>query len=148
MGKRQRQAGVVDLSFDNQEPFCYFRIDIYLFRKEKVMEQEYYKKDEIKDHFDDFLAECDKEWIDENIDDLHHHAFNMDYFIIGYARAEHWLGNQVFNVIETIRDYEESNFGEVNTDFSSSEKVVNMYAYIVGEEVVQEWLEERGVSNE
>ena len=54
----------------------------------------------------------------------------------------------MFNIIETIRDYEKSNFGEVNTDFSSSEKVVNMYAYIVGEEVVQEWLEERGVSNE
>ena len=111
------------------------------------MQQEYYKKDEIKDHFDDFLAESDKDWIDENIDDLHHHAFNMDYFIIGYARAEHWLGNQVFNVIETIRDYEESNFGEVNTDFSSSEKVVNMYAYIVGEEVVQEWLQEREESD-
>ena len=105
------------------------------------MKQEYYKKDEIKDHFDDFLAECDKEWIDENIDDLHHHAFNMDYFIIGYARAERWLGNQVFNVIETIREYEDMHFGEVTTDFSNSEKVVNMYAYIVGEEVVQEWLE-------
>jgi len=111
------------------------------------MQQEYYKKDEIKDHFDDFLAECDKEWIDENIDDLHHHAFNMDYFIIGYARAQHWLGNQVFNVIETIRDYEESNFGKVTTDFSSSENVVNMYAYIVGEEVVQEWLDEREESD-
>jgi len=111
------------------------------------MQQEYYKKDEIKDHFDDFLAESDKDWIDENIDDLHHHAFNMDYFIVGYARSEHWLGNQVFNVIETIRDYEESNFGEVTTDFSSSEKVVNMYAYIVGEEVVQEWLEEREESD-
>ena len=34
-------------------------------------------------------------------------------------------------------------FGEVNTDFSNSEKVVNMYAYIVGEEVVSEWLEKR-----
>jgi len=105
------------------------------------MTQEYYKKDEIKEHFDDFIEDCDKEWIDENIDDLHHHAFNMDYFIIGYARAERWLGNQVFNVIETIREYEDMHFGEVTTDFSNSEKVVNMYAYIVGEEVVQEWLE-------
>jgi len=107
------------------------------------MQQEHYKKDEIKEHFDDFLEDHDKEWIEENIDDIHHYAFNEDYFIIGYYQAEQWLGNQVFNVIETIRDYEQSNFGEVTTDFSSSEKVVNVYAYIVGEEVVQEWLETR-----
>ena len=107
------------------------------------MNQEHYKKDEIKEHFDDFLEDHDKEWIEENIDDIHHYAFNEDYFIIGYYQAEQWLVNQVFNVIETIRDYEQSNFGEVTTDFSSSEKVVNVYAYIVGEEVVQEWLETR-----
>ena len=107
------------------------------------MQPEHYKKDEIKEHFDDFLEDHDKQWIEENIDDIHHYAFNEDYFIIGYYQAEQWLGNQVFNVIETIRDYEQSNFGEVTTDFSSSEKVVNVYAYIVGEEVVQEWLETR-----
>ena len=112
------------------------------------MKQEYYKKDEIKEHFDDFIKEQPEDWIEENIDDIHHHAFNTDYFIIGYYQAKQWCGDEVFNIIETIRDYEKSNFGEVNTDFSSSEKVVNMYAYIVGEEVVQEWLEERGVSNE
>ena len=112
------------------------------------MEQEYYKKDEIKDHFDDFIKEQPEDWIEENIDDIHHHAFNTDYFIIGYYQAKQWCCDEVFNIIETIRDYEKSNCGEVNTDFSSSEKVVNMYAYIVGEEVVQEWLEERGVSNE
>ena len=107
------------------------------------MNQEYYKKDEIKDHFDDFLAEHDKDWIEDNIDDLHHYAFNTDYYIIGYYQARVWCGDEVFNIIETIRDYEESVFGEVTTDFSSSEKVVNVYAYIVGEEVVQEWLETR-----
>ena len=47
-----------------------------------------------------------------------------------------------FDVIEHIREYEEFNFGEVNTDFSSPEKVVNMYAYIIGEEIVHEYLEE------
>ena len=33
-------------------------------------------------------------------------------------------------------------FGESYTDLGNSEKVVNMYAYIVGEEVVNEWLED------
>ncbi len=105
------------------------------------MKQEYYKKEEIKQHFDDFLNDQSTEWVVENIDDIHHHAFNTDYYIIGTYRAKQWCGDDVFNIIATIRDYEESNFGEVTTDFSDPEKVVNMYVYIVGEEVVQEWLE-------
>ena len=107
------------------------------------MNQEYYKKEEIKEHFDDFLEDHDKEWIEENIDDIHHYAFNEDYYIIGYYQARVWCGDEVFNIIETIREYEESNFGEVTTDFSDAEKVVNMYTYIVGEEVVHDWLKPR-----
>jgi hypothetical protein len=70
--------------------------------------------------------------------DLHNHLFNTDYFIIGYYKAEEWLKNNpgIFAAIEEIREYEQDNFGEVNTDFSSSEKVVNMYAYIKGEEIL------------
>ena len=107
------------------------------------MKQEYYNKDEIKQHFDDFLEDRDEDWVEENIDDIHHYAFNTDYFIIGTYQAKQWCGDEVFNIIETIREYEDMHFGEVNTDFSNSEKVVNMYAYIVGEEVVAEWLEKR-----
>lgn len=33
-----------------------------------------------------------------------------------------------------IQTYEKENFGEVFTDLSSSEAVVNMVAYIIGEE--------------
>jgi len=110
------------------------------------MNQEYYKKEEIKEHFDDFLEDHDKEWIEENIDDIHHYAFNEDYYIIGYYQARVWCGDEVFNIIETIREYEESNFGEVTTDFSDAEKVVNMYTYIVGEQVVHDWLKTKEVS--
>ena len=99
-----------------------------------------YKREEIQEHFDDFIKEQPKDWIEENIDDLHHHAFNTDYFIIGTYQAKQWLGDRIFDVIETIREYEDFHFGEVNTDFSSPEGVVNMYAYIVGEEIVQEYL--------
>ena len=107
------------------------------------MKEEYYKKDEIEEHFFNFLAEAPTEWIEENIDDIHHHAFNEDYYIIGTYQAKKWCGDEVFNIIEIIREYEESNFGEVTTDFSDSEKVVNMYTYIVGEQVVSEWLHEK-----
>lgn len=72
--------------------------------------------------------------------DLHNKLFNEDYFIIGYYAAEEWLKANpgIFAAIEEIREYEESNFGEVTTDFSSSEKVVNMYAYIAGENLLNE----------
>ena len=102
------------------------------------MENTVYKSDEIKSHYVDFLSEQDEDWIQENKDDLHHHAFNVDYYIIGSYKATQWLGEEVFNVINIIKDYEMDNFGEVYTDFSSPEKVVNMYAYIIGEQVVNE----------
>jgi hypothetical protein len=71
--------------------------------------------------------------------DLHNEIFNRYYFIIGYAAAEEFLTNcedGIFGAIEKIKEYEQSNFGEVNTDFSSSEKVANMYAYIIGEDIL------------
>lgn len=72
--------------------------------------------------------------------DLHNELFNTDYFIIGYYQAEQWLINNVgiFAAIEEIKQYENNNFGKVSTDFSSSEKVVNMYAYIKGEEILND----------
>jgi len=106
-----------------------------------------YKREEIQEHFNDFIEEQDEEWIEENKDDLHYHAFNTDYYIIGYYQAEQWLGTHVFDVIKTIRDYEDMQFGEPYTDLSNSEEVVNMYAYIIGEEIVQRWLEKRELKN-
>ena len=103
-----------------------------------------FKYGEIKEYFDDFLTE-NLDYLKENNkywrEELHHEAFNTDYYIIGTYKAEKWLEDQVFDVIHTIQDYEMSNFGEVNTDLSEPERVVNMYAYIVGEEIVNDWLE-------
>ena len=106
---------------------------------------EYYKKKEIKKHFEDFLEDQGPEWVQEHIDEIHHYAFNEDYYIIGYYQAEQWLGSasNVFDVLTTIQEYEDMHFGEHTIDLGDSEKVVNMYAYIVGEEVVNEWLEDR-----
>ena len=77
--------------------------------------------------------------LDQHISDLHHYLLNQNYFIIGYWKAEQWLkkdNGSVFEAIETIREYEQSNFGEVSTDLSSSENVANMLAYILGEEIL------------
>lgn len=71
--------------------------------------------------------------------ELHHYLYNEDYFIVGYYNAEKFLEKYgIFQAIEKIKQYEQDNFGEVNTDFSDSEKVANMFAYIVGEEALSE----------
>ena len=76
--------------------------------------------------------------LDNDVSDLHHYLLNEDYFIIGTYKAKQWLGSEVFDVIETIREYEQSNFGQVTTDFSDPEKVANMIAYILGEEILSD----------
>ena len=80
----------------------------------------------------------DQVGLDNDVSDLHHYLLNEDYFIIGIYKAKQWLGSEVFDVIETIREYEQSNFGQVSTDFSDPEKVANMIAYILGEEILSE----------
>ena len=70
--------------------------------------------------------------------ELHNQLFNTDYYIIGRYQAKKWLSDDVFNVIEYIKDYEEMNFGEITTDLSEPEHVVNMYTYIIGEELLSE----------
>ena len=77
--------------------------------------------------------------LEQHISDLHHFLLNEDYFIIGYWKAEQWLkkdDGSIFEAIETIKEYEESNFGQVSTDLSNSENVANMLAYILGEEIL------------
>jgi hypothetical protein len=72
--------------------------------------------------------------------DLHNGLFNTDYYIIGHYQAEQWLisNGGIFSNIEMIKEYENDNFGECNTDFSSSENVANMAVYIYGEEILNE----------
>ena len=100
-----------------------------------------YKYEEIKEHFDDFIKDQNKDWIEEHKDDLHHEVFNTDYYIIGTYKAKQWLGEETFNIINIIKDYENDNFGKVSTDFSDPEKVVNMYVYIIGEPIVSDYVE-------
>ena len=103
-----------------------------------------YKYEEIKAHFEDFINDSNnKDIVENNLDDLHHEIFNTDYYIIGRYEATKWLGDQVFNIINIIKEYENNNFGSVNTDFSEVEKVVNMYVYIIGEEIVADYINEQ-----
>jgi hypothetical protein len=72
--------------------------------------------------------------------DLHHELFNTDYFIIGTFEAKEWLKENVgvFEAIQEVQEYENSNFGVCYTDLSNPERLVNMYAYIQGELILHQ----------
>ena len=103
-----------------------------------------YKREEITEYFDDWLADTMQsqgyEWIKDNLDDLHHHAFNTDYYIIGTERAINWMGSYCWDIMRFVKSYELDNFGELTTDVTDPERLVNMYAYIIGEEIVSEYV--------
>ena len=110
-----------------------------------------YKRDEIKTYLNDKVKELKEYLKDEHgvnakdefkklVEDgeLHNQFFNEDYYIIGRYEAKKWLGDQVFDIIGIIQEYEQDMFGEVTTDLTEPENVVNMYVYILGEDVMSE----------
>ena len=116
---------------------------------EKTQEIEDYCKEQVPNYL---------EWLDpesvEDIDysDAHHELFNTQYYIIGTYDATQWLGTLAFDAIAFITDYEHDNFGEIYTDLSRPECVVNMVAYIIGEQVlptvIDSYLSDLGVTND
>ena len=48
--------------------------------------------------------------------------------------------NPFFNIVSFIKDYEEMSFGEILTDLSEPERVLNMYVYMIGEEIVADYI--------
>ena len=79
--------------------------------------------------------------------ELHQALFNEDYYIIGYFNAQKWLDKHfinTFEALEEIKDYELDNFGEAK-HYTDAESLVNMLAYIYGEQLIQECFEEVGL---
>lgn len=95
-------------------------------------------KEAVKQNLIDALQ--DGYLVGKPISDIHNEVYNMDYFVIGRRQAEQYLQQHegVFSAIAEIKEYEKSNFGEVNTDLSSAESVCNMLAYIYGEQLLND----------
>ena len=101
----------------------------------------FYKQSEIIEYAQTQLKEYleyNDSYLTNDIAEIHHDLFNTDYYLIYYSECNKWLGNHAFECIGIIQDYEKDNFGEVTTDLSSSESVVNMYVYIVGEHILED----------
>lgn len=95
---------------------------------------------ELKQHIIDIIDLLNDDTNDDETDfsELHQHAFNDGYYIIGYYQAEQWLKRHdisAFEAIDEVVQYEKDNFGEVTTPINS-EAIVNMYVYIKGEEII------------
>lgn len=69
--------------------------------------------------------------------DLHNEVFNTEYYVIGTKLAKDILREyDVFDAIELVQTYEKEQFGEIYTDLSDPEKLLNMVYYIIGDEVI------------
>ena len=112
------------------DDLTYKRKEVETYLNDRVKELKQYLQDEYGAKAKDKFAQLVKDG------DLHNQFFNEDYYIIGRYEAKQWLGDQVFDVISIIQEYENDNFGEVNTELDNPEKVVNMYVYIVGEDIM------------
>ena len=96
----------------------------------------YSVKEELIDYIKDLIN--DQVLTEENRDDWHFHAFNEDYYIIGYYQCSQWLkkhGIGEFEAAGICQEYEIDNFGESKV-YDNSEITVNMLVYIYGEEIL------------
>ena len=96
-------------------------------------------KNELTDYINDLIN--DGVLNEENKNDWHFHAFNEDYYIIGYYNASEWLKRHnidSFEAIQICNQYEIDNFGETSNKYDNSESVVNMLVYIYGEELIND----------
>ena len=117
-----------------------------------------YKIEELKEHIEECAKyyykdreEMVESYLKDNLwDDLHQHAFNDDYYIIGTYKAKEWLGDKALEVVGYVQNYQKNNWGDDNIDcflFDEDsdidyERIVNMYTYIRGQELVWDFIEE------
>jgi len=94
-------------------------IDLYEPIKQDLIEK---MEDEIG------LGECSS--------DIHHYLCNLDFYSNTKTDAKEFLGKYAFDAIAIIQEYEMDQFGEVTTSLGCPKLVCNMFAYIVGEEIL------------
>ena len=94
--------------------------------------------DRFGDYTDKEQLKKDSFYCDFEGSELPERFLNNDYFIIGTWKAQQWLGDELFEAVQTIQDYEKDNFGETYTDLSDPEKIANMLSYILGNEILSD----------
>ena len=90
------------------------------------------------------------DYIGATYEEMFQDRFNSDYYIIGYYQCEQWLKQHdvsTFEAIAYVIEKELEQFGEsyLKAEDINSEKIVNLLAYFVAEEVLQEYLNENNL---
>jgi len=101
-------------------------------------------KAELHEHATEVAKGYGKELEEWDSCELHHAAFNEDYYVIGYHKAELWLKNHGISQLDAVafvQQYETESFGEFRK-YTDCESLVNMLAYIIGEDVIEDVLSE------
>ena len=86
---------------------------------------------ELLEHINDFHTD------EQN----HFTMFNEDYYIIGYYQSEQWLKLHNIGELEGVNicnEYEMEHFGEIQTTFDNTEKLVNHLVYWFGQDLCNE----------
>ena len=100
-------------------------------------------KNSVKKELSEYITERIEEiqrYDGSEMNELHNHLFNEDYYIIGYFQAAEWLKDHnisEWEAIQTCQEYEIENFGESKI-YDNAEKTVNMLVYIWGEELLSD----------
>ena len=94
-------------------------------------------KYEMFDNLWDMIADALIEGYEGSYCDLHDNLFNREDYEENEYNAKNILNYYgVFDAIGEIVEFEKDNFGEVNTDFTSPVKVLNMLTYVIGEVII------------
>ena len=107
------------------------------------------KEKEMRQEAKERIIECLENGYTGYYCELHNEVFNSDYYIVGTYEAKKALEEyDVFEAIEKVQTYEEDSFGEIFTDLSDPEKLINMLFYVIGEEVFWEMVNDSKTWNE
>ena len=98
----------------------------------KNLQHEQMRQEAIND-----IIECLENGYNDYYCDLHNEVFNTDYYVYGTRKAKDILNKyDVFNALNLVIEYDRNNFGEINTEITDPDLLLNMVYYIIGEEVV------------
>ena len=110
------------------------------FKLNQIEQYLIYELDDMDDHIfffnDDDEIECN---------DLFRHSSDI-CFVDTEREAISWCNNDLMvfkKLVEEVKEYEEEEYGRTETDFTFVSSVVNMYVWIVIQEMLPKMLEER-----
>lgn len=111
---------------------------------------------ELTQHINNCISDYDYQRLMDNYgcvrQGLHQALFNEVYYIIGTYKAKQWLEDGVFEAQAMVKEWMMDNYGELTKDYveivTNPERLANMVAYIIGEELINDMDEDHFLAME